>query len=83
MLSKRQSKILKFIYEHISQKGFAPTIREIGQATQISSTSVVNYNLERLVQLGYVVKPYGKSWALALTKRGINFIEVHHVKYNL
>ena len=75
MLSKRQSNILKFIYKHLNQEGFVPTIREIGQATQISSTSVVNYNLERLVQLGYLIKPYGKSRALTLTSHGVSFVE--------
>lgn len=78
MLSKRQSNILKFIYKHLNQEGFVPTIREIGQATQISSTSVVNYNLERLVQLGYLIKPYGKSRALTLTIHGISFVESNH-----
>lgn len=83
MLSKRQSNILKFIYEHLNQKGFVPTIREIGQATQISSTSVVNYNLDRLVQLGYLVKPYGKSRALTLTSHGTNFVESIHSRSTL
>ena len=57
-----------------------PSIREIGQAVKISSTSVVNYNLDRLVQLGYLVKPYGKSRALTLTSLGTNFVESNHSK---
>jgi len=78
VLSKRQYNILNFIYEHLNQNGFVPTIREIGLATHISSTSVVNYNLDRLVQLGYLLKPYGKSRALTLTSLGTNFVESNH-----
>jgi len=46
MLSKRQHHILRFIHQHTLEHGFAPSIREISLATGITSTSVVNYNLE-------------------------------------
>lgn len=70
MLSKRQHHILKFIHQHSNEHGFAPSIREISLATGITSTSVVNYNLERLITWGYLVKSRGKSRALGLTERG-------------
>ncbi len=34
----------------------SPSVREIATATHISSTSVVNYNLGKLVKLGYIHK---------------------------
>ena len=47
-LSERQENILAFIRQFGEEHGFPPTIREIGKALGISSTSVVKYNLERL-----------------------------------
>lgn len=48
--------------------GFPPTIREIGSATGIDSTSVVNYNLNKLVQAGYLERAESKSRGLRLVK---------------
>jgi len=75
MLSKRQHHILRFIHQHTLEHGFAPSIREISLATGITSTSVVNYNLERLIIWGYLVKSRGKSRALGLTERGSALFE--------
>ncbi len=51
-LSERQQRILAFIREYQDENGYPPTIREIGRAVGISSTSVVKYNLERLKDKG-------------------------------
>jgi hypothetical protein len=75
MLSKRQHHILRFIHQHTLEHGFAPSIREISLETGITSTSVVNYNLERLIAWGYLVKSRGKSRALGLTARGSALFE--------
>lgn len=75
MLSKRQQHILRFIHQHTLEHGFAPSIREISLETGITSTSVVNYNLERLITWGYLVKSRGKSRALGLTERGSALFE--------
>lgn len=53
-LSERQERILEFIRAYLEEKHYPPTIREIGAAVGISSTSVVKYNLERLQQKGYI-----------------------------
>jgi repressor LexA len=53
-LSKRQQNILRYMDKYMEDNGFPPTIREIGTATDINSTSVVNYNLNKLVQAGYL-----------------------------
>ena len=53
-LSARQKKILKFITSFISTHGYPPTIREIGESVGIASTSVVNYNLNKLVDRGLI-----------------------------
>ena len=53
-LSERQQKILEFLQEFISENSFPPTIREIGEDVDISSTSVVKYNLDALEKKGYI-----------------------------
>lgn len=69
-LSERQRNILSFMERYIDQRGFPPTIREIGIATQIGSTSVVNYNLNKLVQAGYIERSSRASRGLRLLKPG-------------
>lgn len=53
-LSERQKKILKFIENFLAERGYPPTIRDIGEAVDIASTSVVNYNLNKLVEAGLI-----------------------------
>jgi len=51
-LSERQQRILEFIARFQQRHGYPPTMREIGQAVGISSTSVVDYNLRVLERRG-------------------------------
>lgn len=53
-ISERQKVILQYVVDYIQGCSRPPTIREIGRATEISSTSVVNYNLNRLQDLGFL-----------------------------
>ncbi len=52
-LGERHMKILEFLAKH-QDKGYPPSIREIGEETDISSTSVVNYYLNQLEKWGYI-----------------------------
>lgn len=52
-LSERHLKILSLL-EQYTDKGYPPSIREIGEQTGITSTSVVNYYLEQLEKWGYI-----------------------------
>lgn len=65
-LSERQQKILDFIREFHDEHDYPPTIREIGQAVHISSTSVVNYNLNKLVEAGLIERNAEVSRGLRL-----------------
>lgn len=53
-LSERQKKILEVLERFQEQSGYPPSIREICDKTSISSTSVVNYYLEQLEEMGYI-----------------------------
>ena len=65
-LSERQRKILQFIVGFVSENEFPPTIREIGEQVGISSTSVVNYNLAKLEELGLITRRKEVSRGLSL-----------------
>lgn len=66
MLSDRQKRIVAFIEEYLEAHSYPPTIREIGQAVGISSTSVVKYNLERLEEKGVIERSEEVSRGLRL-----------------
>ena len=53
-LSARQRRILDFIGTFVDDNGYPPTVREIGRAAGISSTSVVDYNLRILEREGFM-----------------------------
>lgn len=65
-LSERQRRILDFIASFQQQHGYPPTIREIGQAVGISSTSVVDYNLKVLERHGRLKRDPEVSRGLGL-----------------
>jgi len=66
-LSDRQQRIMAFIRKYWQEHAYPPTIREIGQAVKISSTSVVKYNLERLQEKGLIERSGEVSRGLRLT----------------
>lgn len=68
-LSDRQRRMLDFIVSFSDDNGYPPSIREIGQAVGISSTSVVNYNLNRLVEEGYLDRDQNVSRGIRLTEK--------------
>ncbi|MCO6453429.1 MAG: repressor LexA [Caldilineales bacterium] len=65
-LRPRQQHILEFIQSYLDENDYPPTIREIGKAVGISSTSVVNYNLERLEELKLIERNREVSRGLRL-----------------
>lgn len=66
-LSTRQKNMLRYIHESLALESRPPTIREIGGALGISSTSVVNYNLNRLTEKGLLERDRTVSRGLRLT----------------
>jgi repressor LexA len=68
-LTDRQRRMLDFIQRFSDDNGYPPSIREIGGAVGISSTSVVNYNLNRLVEEGYLGRDRNVSRGIRLTER--------------
>lgn len=63
-LTKRQRDILTFIQEEIRQKGYPPSVREIGDAVGLSSSSTVHNHLQRLEAFGYIRRDPTKPRAI-------------------
>ena len=55
-ISKRQQEIFNFIKGRLDETGIAPSVREIGEAVGLRSTSSVQYNLNILEDAGYIVR---------------------------
>ncbi len=54
MLSPKQERILDFLRRFLDDKDYPPTVRDIVKGCGISSTSVVDYNLNILEREGYI-----------------------------
>ena len=69
-LSSRQKRMMAFMREFIAANGYPPSIREIGEAVAISSTSVVNYNLGVLEKKGLIARDRTVSRGIRLLDEG-------------
>lgn len=65
-LSPKQQSIYNFIRKFVREKDYPPSIRDIKDACNISSTSVVDYNLKALERLGYIRRDPEISRAIEL-----------------
>ena len=65
-LSRRQKCILEFIREFIRDRAYPPTIREIQVGCNVSSTSVVDYNLHAMEKAGVLRRSREVSRAIEL-----------------
>ncbi len=68
-LTERQLEVLRFIASEIDERGYPPTIREIGEALDIASTNGVNDHLKALEKKGYLQRDHAKSRALVPTSQ--------------
>jgi repressor LexA len=69
-LSAKQRRILAFIQGFIGEHDYPPSIRQIQEACDISSTSVVDYNLRILEKEGYIRRDREVSRAIELLEPG-------------
>jgi repressor LexA len=67
-LTKRQEQTLEFIRHSIEDRGYPPTLREIGEHMGIRSTNGVNDHLRALERKGYLTREDMKSRALKLVE---------------
>jgi repressor LexA len=65
-LSPKQQDIFRFLEQFISEHDYPPSIRDIQHGCDISSTSVVDYNLKRLEEKGFIRRDREVSRAIEL-----------------
>jgi repressor LexA len=72
-LSKRQSDILDFIKKEIRIKGYPPSVREIGNAVKLMSSSTVHGHLQTLEEKGYIRRDPTKPRAIEILNNSKDF----------
>ncbi|RSX54270.1 LexA family transcriptional regulator [Bifidobacterium goeldii] len=65
-LTDRQRKVLDAIRDHVTQQGFVPSFREIGEAAGLKSPSSVKHQLQALAEKGYIRMNANKGRAIEL-----------------
>ncbi|WP_251549224.1 transcriptional repressor LexA [Neobacillus muris] len=63
-ISKRQQDILNFIKDEVKSKGYPPSVREIGEAVGLASSSTVHGHLARLESKGLIRRDPTKPRAI-------------------
>lgn len=64
VLSSRQKEILEYIKDTLRAKGYPPSVREIGEAVGLSSSSTVHSHLARLEECGFIRRDPTKPRAI-------------------
>lgn len=65
-LTNRQRQILDFIKKEIRERGYPPSVREIGESVGLSSSSTVHGHLARLEEKGYIRRDPTKPRAIEI-----------------
>jgi repressor LexA len=60
VLTWRQRKVLQVIRDSVQKRGYPPSMREIGEAVGLTSTSSVSYQLSTLQKKGYLHRDVGR-----------------------
>ena len=63
-LTTRQRRILEVIRDAVADRGYPPSIREIGEAVGLTSTSSVHSQLEALQRKGFIRRDPTKPRAI-------------------
>ena len=70
-LTKRQQEIFDFIRKYSGQYGYPPTVRDIGKAVGLASSSTVHAHLANLEKLGLLRRDPSKPRAIEMLERGV------------
>lgn len=73
-LTERQQRILDCIRRFIQERGYPPTMRDIGRDVGISSSSAVKYQLEQLERRGFIERDPHSSRGIRLSAAGARYM---------
>ncbi|MCX6385749.1 MAG: transcriptional repressor LexA [Solirubrobacterales bacterium] len=74
-LTKRQREISEFIKKYSSIHGYPPTVREIGKAVGLASSSTVHAHLANLEKIGLLRRDASKPRAIELLDRAVDNVK--------
>lgn len=80
-LTKRQEEIYEYLKHVVSTKGYPPSVREIGEAVGLASSSTVHGHLSRLEEKGYIKRDPTKPRAIEIVQdeTPVDYSETIHV----
>lgn len=67
-LGNRHKRIMRFLIDFQNANGYSPSIREIGESINVKSTSLVDYYLNQLEELGYISRENHISRSICIKK---------------
>jgi repressor LexA len=70
-LTKRQQEIFDFIHKYSAKYGYPPTVRDIGKAVGLASSSTVHAHLSNLEKIGLLRRDPSKPRAIELLDRAV------------
>jgi len=73
-LTKRQQEIFEFIKRYSSRHGYPPTVRDIGKAVGLASSSTVHAHLANLEKIGLLKRDPTKPRAIELLDRAVGSV---------
>ncbi len=73
-ITAKQKEILDYLKNEIISTGYPPTVREIGEAVNLKSTSSVFQHLERLEKNGYIKRDESKPRAIEIIDENFNMV---------
>lgn len=76
-LNERQRGILAFIQQRTKSQGYPPSVREIGQAVGLKSSSTVHMYLCQLEELGFIRRDPAKPRAIIVTEEPKDTLELN------
>lgn len=78
LLTERQKGILDFIVASLRERGYPPSVREIGEAVGLSSSATVHNHLSALQELGYLRRDPTKPRAIEVRYEASSGVAMEH-----
>ncbi len=72
ILTKRQKEVLDFITRFVDEKGYSPSLMEIGRHFGLSSVATVHKHVENLQKKGFVTKVWNANRSLELAEKALS-----------
>lgn len=73
-MTPKQQQTLFFIYQFYHQKGYMPSLEEIGKKFKLSSKSSCFFRVQVLIWHGYLTKKFNKSRSIKFTPKAKRYI---------